>query len=71
MIRRKKVAPRKRVRQRQTTSCPCPACGRPSRVTRTTRGERVARGLKRDFVLRERRCMGTEHHRFKTEERAR
>lgn len=55
-------------RARGSASCPCPECGRPSRVMRTTLGSRLVRGP-RDHVLRERRCIGVAHHRFRTEER--
>jgi ssDNA-binding Zn-finger/Zn-ribbon topoisomerase 1 len=49
---------------------PCPECGSPSRVLRTSIGERLV-NAKRDHVLRWRRCVSRAHHRFQTEEHAR
>lgn len=59
-------------RKRQGASVPCPACGSPTRVLRTNLGERL-RTLKhkRDYVVRDRRCVSPAHHRFQTEERSR
>jgi hypothetical protein len=61
-----------RKRTRGSTSVPCPTCGSPSRVLRTTLGERLRTSRRRrDFVVRERRCASPAHHRFQTEERSR
>lgn len=49
---------------------PCPKCGSPSRVLRTSLGERL-KTTSRDYVLRERRCVSSARHRFHTEERSR
>ncbi len=66
-IRAKKSRPRA-----GAVSVPCPECGSPSRVTRTTLGERLRRSRRRrDYVRRERRCIGRAHHHFTTEERIR
>lgn len=48
----------------------CPKCGSPSRVLRTSLGERRV-ASKRNYVLRERRCVSPAHHRFTTEEHTR
>lgn len=61
---------KKYTRPRGGASCPCPKCGKSSRVVRTSLGARLRTGP-RDHVLRERRCIGTAHHRFHTEERPR
>lgn len=59
-------------RQRGGHSVPCPMCGSKSRVFRTTLGERLRTSRrKRNFVVRERRCLSPAHHRFSTEEHAR
>lgn len=60
----------KKFKRKRGTTCPCPKCGAPSRVLRTTLGARL-RTSPRDHVLRERRCVGTARHRFTTEERPR
>lgn len=70
----KSPRPRKRrvLRKRLGFSVPCPECGSPSRVLRTTLGERLRKSRrKRDFVVRERRCISHAHHRFHTEEHSR
>jgi hypothetical protein len=56
--------------KRGGASVPCPKCGSPSRVRRTSRGKRIA-GTKRDYVHRERYCIAPAKHKFTTEERAR
>ncbi len=62
----------KRKRKRGGSTVPCPKCGSPSRVLRTTRGERLRTSRrKRTFVVRERRCIGKSNHRFETEEHSR
>jgi hypothetical protein len=65
----KKPRAKKSARARGSLSVPCPQCGSPSRVFRTTLGERLRTSRrKRDFVVRERRCISVTHHRFTTEE---
>lgn len=67
----KKMKKPKRAR-RGSLSVPCPKCGSPSRVSRTTLGERLRTSKrKRNFVVRERRCVSPAHHRFSTEEHSR
>lgn len=69
---KKKVAPAKMRTQRGTMSVPCPECGSPSRVCRTTLGERLRTSRrKRNYVVRERRCISPAKHKFNTEERTR
>lgn len=58
--------------KRGTMSVPCPKCGSPSRVARTTLGERLRTSKRRrNYVVRERRCVSPAHHRFTTEEHTR
>lgn len=59
-------------KSRGTMSVPCPECGSPSRVLRTTRGERLRTShRKRNYVVRERRCISPAKHKFSTEEHSR
>ena len=59
-------------RKRGGSSVPCPECGAHSHVLRTTLGERIHTSRrKRDYVVRERRCVSPAHHKFHTEERSR
>lgn len=72
--KRKRVTPVKGRRSRvRGTRCPCPECGSPTRVIRTTLGERsrTITRLSRIYVVRERRCIGRARHRFHTEEHPR
>ena len=55
-------------RKRTTASIPCPRCGGPTEVLRTSLGHRRQTRRKRNYVLRERRCLTPEEHRFFTEE---
>lgn len=51
---------------------PCPHCGSPSRVLRTSVGERLRTTRRKPtYVLRERRCISRARHRFQTEEHSR
>lgn len=54
--------------RRAVMSIPCPTCGGPTEVMRTSLGERRQTNRPRNFVLRERRCLTPEEHRFFTEE---
>jgi hypothetical protein len=52
----------------------CPECNSPSRVLRTTLGERLIKTVKKNrtnYVRRERRCISPANHKFITEERVR
>ncbi len=62
----------KKKRTRTALTCPCPRCGKPSRVRRVTLGERTrTRAGRPNYVVRERHCIGSARHRFHTEERSR
>ena len=68
----KKPKPKKIKKRTSSMSVPCPECGSPSRVFRTSLGERLRTSRrKRTYVLRERRCLSPAHHRFHTEEHTR
>ena len=59
-------------KKRGTAAVPCPECGAPSSVVRTTLGERLRTSRRRrNYVVRERRCASPAHHRFHTEEKPR
>lgn len=65
------IKKRRRTKQvKATTGMPCPKCGSPSKVLRTSLGERL-KTTPRNYVLRERRCVSPAKHRFHTEERSR
>lgn len=72
-IKAKYVRTKKRARRvRNGMSVPCPNCGSPSKVYRTSLGERLRTSRRRrDFVVRERICLSPARHRFHTEEHAR
>lgn len=72
--RRKKTKPAKRRKHPSghNGGVPCPHCGSPSRVLRTSVGERLRTTRRKPtYVLRERRCISRARHRFQTEEHSR